>query len=350
MGQKNDVRRLSREAQEVLRKRVVMAVEKKGMLQTEAVRVFDVSLSSITQWVRKYRKEGLRALDKQVQGRPKQSGKLKGHEAAWVVRAITDKCPDQLKLPWGLWTREAVRALIERKFGLKLSISSTSRLLKKWGFTPQKPIRRALQRDPEAIKYWMRNTYPAIHKQAKVENAQIFWGDEMGVRSDDQVGRTYGRRGQTPVVTRTAKRFGCNMISAIANSGNCRFMIYEEAFTVDVFLKFTRKLIHNQDRKVVLIIDNHKVHHAKKVTEWLHTHKEKIQVYFLPPYAPELNPDELLNQDVKANASKHNKPANALQLKSALRSYLKKVQKLPQKVQSFFNKKELDYILSCQPT
>ena len=202
---KNDVRKLSREAQADLRKRVVAAVEEKGMLQTEAVRIFDVSLSAITKWVRAYREDGIGALDKKTQGRPKQSGKLKGWQSAWIVRAITDKCPDQMKLPWGLWTREAVRELIEREYGLKMSISSVSRLLKKWGFTPQKPIRRAIERNPEAIKHWMREEYPQIHKLSKNENAQIFWGDEMGVRSDDQVGRTYGRRGQTPVITPTIK-------------------------------------------------------------------------------------------------------------------------------------------------
>ena len=346
---KNDIRKLSRETQADLRKRVVVAVEERGMLQTEAVRIFGVSLSAITKWVRAYRAEGLRALDKKRQGRPKQTGILKGWQSAWVVRTITDKCPDQLKMPWGLWTREAVGALIYREYGIKMSVSSVSRLLKKWGFTPQKPIRRALERDPQAIKVWMREEYPKIHQLSKSEKATIFWGDEMGVRSDDQVGRTYGRRGQTPVIPKTGKRFGCNMISAIANSGNCRFMVFEESFTIDVFLKFLTRLIANQPRKVFLIVDNHKVHHAKKVQAWIQEHHDQIRLFFLPPYAPELNPDELLNQDVKANASRHKKPSSSDQLKKNLRSYLKTIQKLPAKVQNYFKKKEVAYTLIPAP-
>jgi transposase len=340
---KFDGRKLGRDAQEAIRQKVINAVVEKGISQKEAVKIFDVTQSAITKWMRAYRKSGVRGLKKKVQGRPKESGKLKGWQSAWLVRVITDKCPDQVKLPWGLWTREAVRQLIEREYGLKMSISSVSRLLKKWGFTPQKPIRRAIERNPEAIKKWMREEYPAIHALSKEQKAQIFWGDEMGIRSDDQVGRSFGRRGQTPVIPKTAKRFGCNMISAISNSGNCRFMVFEESFTIDVFMKFLKKLILNQERKVFLIMDNHKVHHAKKIQAWVKLHSDKIQLFFLPPYAPELNPDELLNQDVKANASRHKKPSNAEQLKKAVRSYLKSIQKLPRKVQNFFNKKEVSY-------
>lgn len=339
-----DARKMSRDAQEALRKRVVYAVIEQKMSQMDASRIFQVSRVAIFKWLRLYKASGTKSLNKKHQGRPKQSGKLKGWQSAWVVRTITDKCPDQLKMPWGLWTREAVRELISREYGIKLSVSSVSRLLKKWGFTPQKPIRRAIERNPEAIKKWMREEYPKIHQLAKVEKAQIYWGDEMGVRSEDQVGRTYGRKGQTPIIPKTAKRFGCNMISAIANSGNCRFMVFEESFTIDIFLKFLRRLTLDQDRKVFLIVDNHKVHHAKKAQAWLQKYQDQIRVFFLPPYAPELNPDELLNQDVKANSIKHKRPTNVDQLKTAIRSYLKTIQKLPAKIQNYFKKDEVAYI------
>ena len=174
-----------------------------------------------------------------------------------------------------------------------------SRLLKQWGFTPQKPIRRAYERNPDAISYWVKTTYPKIQKQAVKEGAVIHWGDEMGVKNTDQVGRSFSKQGQTPVVSNTTKRFKCNMISTVTNSGSARFMTFEDSFTIDVFLKFLRKLIYKQDRKIFLILDNHRVHHAKKTKKWLEKHTDQIELFFLPPYAPELNPDELLNQTVK---------------------------------------------------
>ena len=342
---KADARKLTRDAQEALRKRVVIAVEKKGVKQLDAVEIFDVSLSAITKWVKVYRRYGLAGLSKKRQGRPKESGKLKGWQASMIVRSIKDKCPEQLKMPWALWTREAVQQLIKDKFDIEVSISSVSRLLKKWGFTPQKPIYRAYERNPQIIDHWMKTEYPIIHNSAKEEGAEIHWGDEMGIRSEDQVGRSFGKRGHTPVVkSASGKRFRCNMISSIANNGHCRFMIFEESFTIDVFLKFLRKLIYKTDRKIYLIIDNHRVHHAKKVTKWTEKHSEKIQLFFLPPYAPELNPDELLNQDVKANATKKNRPKSVKELKMRLRSYLNSIQKKPQKVKNYFKAKQVSYI------
>jgi hypothetical protein len=247
-------------------------------------------------------------------------------------------------MPWILWSREAVRQLIVDKFQIELSISSVSRLLKKWGFTPQKPIYRAYERNPKAIARWMTEEYPKIHRQAKKEKAEICWCDEMGVRSDDQVGRSFGRRGQTPVIAASGKRFKCNMISAITNAGNSRFMVYLEDFGVNVFIDFLRRLIMKAPRKIFLITDNHRVHHARKVHQWLAKHTDKIAIFYLPAYAPELNPDELYNQDVKANTIKRQRPQNAGELKSLLRSYANSVQKKPAKIRNFFDASGLAYI------
>lgn len=312
MASKTDARKLNRDAQEALRQRVILAVFEDKMPQKEAVKVFRVSQAAISKWVKVYKAKGLKGLNKKKQGRPRSSGKLAGWQAAWVVRTISEKCPEQLKMPWG--------------------------------FTPQKPIRRAYQRNPKVISKWMREEYPKIHKQAKKENAQIFWGDEMGVKSTDQVGRSFGRRGQTPVVQTSGSRYSCNMISAISNAGSCRFMVFKERFTVVVYLKFIRKLLHKQDRKVFLIVDNHRVHHAKKVQAWLQKYQEKIAVFYLPPYAPELNPDELLNHDVKANSFKHSRPRSENELKRAVRSFMYATQKMPSKVANYFKKSELRYI------
>ena len=342
--EKTDARKLSRDAQEALRQRVIMAIADGGMKQKEAVKVFKVSQAAISKWMKVYKKSGLRGLAKKRQGRPKQSGKLAGWQASWVVRTITDKCPDQLKLPWGLWTRECIKELIKIKYGIQLSISSVSRLLKKWGFTPQKPIRRAYERNPKVISKWMTETYPEIHAQAKKEGGVIHWGDEMGVKNTDQVGRSFGRKGQTPVVPNTTKRFKCNMISTVTNNGNSRFMIFEDSFTIDIFLKFLRKLTYKQDQKIFLILDNHRVHHAKKVQKWLEKYVGKIALFYLPPYAPELNPDELLNQTIKQKIKHKAVSTNQKQFKNNVSSCVKSIQKSSHTIKSFFLKPELLYI------
>ncbi len=341
--QKTDARKLTRDGQETLRIRVVKAITSNKVTWVEATEIFSVSFAAIGKWMKINREQGINGLKKKKQGRPKGGGKLKGWQASWISRSIIDKCPDQLKLPFMLWTREAVQQLIKDKFDIEYSLPTISRLLKRWGFTPQKPIRFAYERNDQKITHWVKTEYPEIKKQAQKENAEIHWGDEMGIRSDDQVGRSFSKKGETPVIKKTGKRFKCNMISTVSNTGKNRFMIYQESFTVEVFLKFLRRLIYKSDRKIYLIVDNLKVHHAYKVQDWLEKHKDKIQIFYLPPYAPELNPDELLNQDVKSNANKHKRPKNIEQLKKSLKSYMFKIQKSPNKITNFFKKKEVAY-------
>jgi transposase len=341
--EKTDARKLSPEAQEVIRKRAIILLNR-GKKEREVCEIFGVSRVALHKWKVKYKKGGVAALNKIQQGRPKQSGKLKGWQASWVVRTITDKCPDQLKLPWGLWTRECVKELIKWKFDIELSTSSVSRLLKKWGFTPQKPIRRAYERNPKVVSKWMMETYPKIHAQAKKQGAVIHWGDEMGVKNTDQVGRSFSRRGKTPVIPNTTKRFKCNMISTVTNTGTSRFMIFEDSFTIDVFLNFLRKLTYKQDQKIFLILDNHRVHHGKKTKKWLAKYTDKIELFFLPPYAPELNPDELLNQTIKQRLKHRPISRNQKQFKRTISSCVKSLQKSSGIIKRFFDKAELAYI------
>jgi len=343
--EKTDARKLSRDAQELIRKRAVILLNK-GKKEREVCEVFGVSRVALYKWKKAYKQGGMSSLSKKKQGRPTESGKLKGWQASYVVRTITDKCPDQLKLPWGLWTRECVQELIRLKFDIELSISSVSRLLKKWGFTPQKPIRRAYERNPKAVAYWMKETYPEIQSRAKQEGAVIHWGDEMGVKNTDQVGRSFSRQGKTPVVSSTTKRFKCNMISTVTNSGNARFMIFEDSFTIDIFLTFLRKLIYKQDQKIFLILDNHRVHHAQKTKKWLKKYADQIELFFLPAYAPELNPDELLNQTVKQRLKHRPVPRSQKQFTKTISSCVKSLQKSKQIISNLFNKPELAYIQS----
>ena len=260
-----------------------------------------------------------------------------------MVRLITDRCPDQVKLPFVLWTREAVRDLIARRCGVRLSVWTVGRYLRRWGFTPQKPLRRAYERDPDAVRRWLKKAYPAIQAWARREQATIFWGDETGMRSDHQAGRSWGRRGRTPVVPGTGKRFRCNLISAITNRGKLAFMVFGRTFTAAVFVAFLRRLLRHTERKVFLIVDEHPVHGAAAVARWVERHHPRLRLFFLPGYSPDLNPDELLNQDVKTNAVGRQRPRDKGELMGNVRRYLWSTQRRPAKVRRYFHHPSVRY-------
>jgi transposase len=293
-----DARSLSPQAQEALRRRAVAAVEG-GMSYVDTARTFGVHRNVISHWHRAWKVNGDGALTGQPRGR-KAGIQLKGWQAAAVVRVVTDKNPDQLHLPFYLWTREAVQSLILRKYKIRLSRWTVGRYLKRWGLTPQKPARKALEQNPVEVRRWLNEEYPAIRRRAMREKACIYWGDQAGFRSDHVVGRSYAPRGRTPTVVKTGKRFGCNMMSALTNQGHLAFRVFRGRFTTDVYLDFLQRMIRQADRKVFLIVDRHPVHLAKRVAAWLDQHADAITVFYLPPYSPELNPDEYLNHDVKA--------------------------------------------------
>lgn len=298
--------------------------------------------SQLAQGAPKRRRCGDAALKAHKRG-PKHQSRLAGHQAATIVRLITDRCPDQLKLPFALWTRDAVRELIETRYRISVSVWTVGRYLKHWGFTPQKPLRRAYEQDPEAVQHWLEYDYPAIRQQTRTERAQIHWGDEMGMRSDHQAGRSYGLKGHTPVIPGTGQRFGCNMISAVTNRGRLAFMVFKERFTGPVMIDFLRRLIKQNKQKVFLIVDGHPVHRSKRVKGWVHRHRKRIRLFFLPGYSPQLNPDELLNQDVKTNAVGRQRPKDQPGMMQQVRSYLRSTQRRPQVVKNYFKHKDVHY-------
>jgi transposase len=338
---KDDTRCLSPDAQDALRTRVIKAVVA-GMSQSEAGRVFGVSRQSINTWLKRYHERGHAGLRSRKRGRPARS-RLSAVQAATTVRVITKGCPDQLKLPFALWTRDAVRMYLKRRFGIGVSIWTVGRYLHDWGLTPQKPVRRAYEQNPKEVAQWLKHEYPVIRRMAKRDRAEIQWGDEMGMRSDQPVGRTWGRRGQTPVVMATGKRFRCNMISTITNRGNLKFMVFRERFTGRVFLMFLSRLIRQTKRKVYLIVDGHPVHKARRVKEFLRHHQEELRMFFLPAYSPELNPDELLNNDVKTNVVRRSRPHDLAEMVGNTRTYLRSTQRQPQVVRNFFLEEHAQY-------
>ena len=336
-----DTRRLSPDAQEHVRRRVVSAI-RGGMGKSVAARTFGVSRTSIDAWLAKVERGGTRALKSRARGRPRRS-RLVGWQAANVVRLIEGGCPDQLRLPFALWTREAVRQLLADRFDVHVSIWTVGRYLANWGLTPQKPLRRAYEQHPAAVKRWLKKEYPAIHSAARREKAEIHWGDEMGLRSDHQTGRSYSRRGRTPVIPGTGRRFGCNMISTVTNRGRLTFMVFKERFTGPVCMRFLRRLVRHRGRKVFLIWDGHPVHRSAAVRRWLDANRRRIRMFFLPGYSPELNPDEYLNNDVKSNAVGRQRPADQWEMIAQVRSYLRQTQGRPEIVRNYFNHEDVAY-------
>lgn len=342
MGRKTkDARSLSASAQETLRRKAVKAI-KAGRKQKEIAKLFGVTEQAICKWMKRYREGGTKRLKARKRGRPSVA-KLLPRQAAQIIKIIISRYPEQVRLPFYLWIRQAVVMLIEKKFGIYLSLWTIGRYLKGWGFTPQKPVRRAFEQNPKKIKRWLKNEYPAIRKEARREKAEIHWGDEMGLRSDHAVGRSYGLRGRTPVIPGTGQRFGCNMISSITNRGKLRFMVFQNRFTAIVFLMFLKRLVRQMKRKVFLIVDRHPAHRAKKVQKWLTTHAKQIKLFYLPPYSPELNPDEMLNNDVKSNAVGRRRPHTHEEMIQNVRRHLYTCQRKPELVKNYFQEEHVRY-------
>lgn len=339
---KKDARSLSQDAQEITRIRAVEAVLN-GETHDEVAKRFKVTRQAVTIWMAKYRRGGFAKLKKGQRGRRKEEKKLKPHECATVVHMIVSGCPDQLKLPFALWTRAAVAELIRQRYGIELSLNTIGRYLKDWGMTPQKPAKRAYEKNPTVVKRWLEEVYPKIEMEAKTADAEIHFGDETGIRSDHQAGTSYGKRGKTPIIFATGKRFSFNMLSTLNKRGKLRFMFYKEKFTGKVFIRFLKRLILSTDKKVFLIVDSHPVHVCKEVKAWTTAHEKEIRLFFLPPYSPELNPDELLNQDVKSNAVGRKRARQLKELMRNVRSHLMKKQKDPRKVMCFFQHPSVAY-------
>lgn len=336
-----DARQLPPTAQADLRRKAVAAV-RAGQSKTEVARLFGVARQTVHTWVNAYQEGGAAALKARRRGR-RPGKRLSGKQAAVIRRRIRDRHPNQLKLPFYLWTREAVGELIAREFGIEVSVWTVGRYLGDWGFTPQRPARRAWEQNPKAVRRWLREEYPAIRKQARAAKAEIYWEDEMGLRSDHAAGRSYAPRGQTPAIPTSGNRFGCNLVSAITNRGRLYFSVFRGSFTTKVFLEFLRRLVKQVKRKVFLILDGHPVHRARAVTHWLARHTERIRVFRLPPYSPELNPDEYLNQDVKTNAAGRQRPRDADEMMGNIRGYLRSTQRQPALVVNYFHAESVRY-------
>jgi transposase len=327
-----DARRLKHNELTELRKRGVFAVQE-GQQAVLVAKVLGIQKSTLFGWLARYRRGGWSALDARKRGgRPP---KLTAKMLEWIYETVM-KDPRQLEFPFALWTSAMVAELIWRKFDIRLSKASVCRLLNQLGFSPQRPLWRAFQRDGELVEKWVREEYPKIRTLARKEDADIFFADEAGVRSDYHSGRTWATRGQTPVIATTGARFSCNMVSAISPRGSMRFMLVEGKFTADVFVEFLKRLLHNWPRTVFLIVDGHPVHKSAAVSKFVASTEGKLRLFRLPPYSPELNPDEQVWNHLKNHRVGKQPISGPDHLKQMVRSHLRRIQKLPSLVRSFF--------------
>lgn len=337
-----DTRKLEPAAREQLRKTAVR-MHRQGMKQATIAETLGVRRSTITIWIGKARNgEGTK---ESKRGRSVGEFRvLTAEQEDRIRKDIVDKTPDQMKLSFALWNANAVRAYIKQSFLADVPIRSVRRYLSRWGFTPQRPLKRALEQKPEAVKKWLETDYPAIAARAKLEGAEIYWGDETAVSSVEHYPRGYAPKGQTPVlVLSQSKRERINLISAVTNRGAMRFMLYRENMTSEVLIRFMQRLIKDAGRKVFLVLDNLRVHHSKVVQAWLEEHREEIEVFFLPSYSPELNPDEFMNGDLKMKMSSSEPTRGGEQLKKKVVSHLRSIQSQPHRVRSYFKAKPIAY-------
>jgi transposase len=344
-----DGRSLSDEVLEAFRLRALHARER-GYAVVDIAAILGVREETVSRWCVKFEQGGEASLPGDRTGRPVGSGRLLDAEQEQTIQRLIDtKAPQELDIPSALWTRAAVADLIKQQTGQRLPIRTVGEYLNRWGYTPQKPVRKAYKQVPEKVAEWLDETYPEIERRAAKEDAEIHWGDETGVRSTCQHSRGYARPQNTPELTLPGTRFSVNMISTVTNQGKVRWMIYEGKMNAALFIVFLGRLIAGASKKIFLIVDNLSVHEAQAVEAWLADKKDKIEVFYLPKYAPERNPDEYLNCDVKGNINTDGLPKDRQELKSKLHRFMQKLSKLPKRVASYFKHKYILYAADPQP-
>jgi transposase len=338
---KDDARKLDHTTLEALRIRAVGLVQK-GESPEVVGKALGLNRTTIYDWLALYRRGGWDALKaKPVPGRPP---KLSGKQMQWIYDTVTQKNPLQLQFEYALWTREMIAAVIKSKFKIKLSAASVGRLLAQMGITCQKPLHQAIERNEALVQKWLKTEYPKIKKMAQIQGAEIYFGDAAHIRSDHHAGRTWGKKGETPVVLSTGSRHGMSLISAITSRGKMRFMIIEKgSVNSDVFITFLKRLMIGSKQPIYLIVDGGTAHRSKKTRAFVETLGGQLKLFLLPPYAPDRNPDELVWKHLKADTVGRIVTTSKADFKSNVVSSMRSLQKNPKKIRSFFQKPSLQY-------
>ena len=344
---KQDARKLEPAAQYELRKQVIRAY-RRGRNRVQISAEVGLSYPAVCQIVKRFRgsqEKSVSILSPRKRGRRDgEDRKLTPDQEGAIQRLICEKRPEQLKMEFALWNRAAVMQLIEREYGIRLSVRGVGNYLQRWGFTPQKPIKKAYEQRPEAVQKWLDEEYPAIAQRAGVEGAEVHWGDETALVNTDVRGRSYAPVGKTPVAYVVGgTRQKLSMIATVTNQGKARWMIIDEAFNSDKLIEFLKALIKDAKRKVFLILDNLRVHHSKPVKAWLEENREMIEVFYLPSYSPELNPEERLNADLKHAIGAKVPARTKIKLKAAANDHMIMLENTPERVKSYFQDPRVKY-------
>jgi len=342
-----DLRKLNNDELYTVRKQVVR-LKKQGKKGPEIEEITGVYQTRISQIWKAYQAEGMAGIKPEKSGRKKDSGRrLTSEEEKEIRTVIISKNPEQMKLQGCLWTRAKICSYIKRVYKKSIVPQVISRYLKRWGLTCQRPTKRACGQDIARIEKFKNEEYPMIAKRAKAEKADIYWGDETGVDNRENFERGFAEKGNPPVLPLPTKKERVSMISAITNQGSVRFMVYEQTMNQQLLIDFMKRLVKDSPRKVFLILDNLRVHHGKIVAAWLAENKDRIEVFFLPPYSPEINPDEYLNHALKQDVHSNDLPRNKKDIKRKIHSFMRRLQHGKDKVKAFFNHKCVVYCSSA---
>ena len=331
-----DTRQLSDDILEALRLRALRACER-GFTQSDVADVLGVAPETVCRWWVAYSAGGLGAIPHERTGRPQGSGAALSDEQAERARQIIDaKSPADLGIASPLWSRHAIGELIRKECGVVLAVRTVGEYLRRWGYTAKKPARHARKQDPEEVRQWLEHTYPALKVRARKERAEIHWCDETGVVADHCSGYGYARVGQRATMEVPDPHIGINMVSSITNEGTVRFMTYPGTMTGKRFIVFLSRLLRGTTGKIFLVVDRLKAHQSGVVKEWVATHADRLEVFELPRRAPERNPDEYLNNDVKGAMTEGGLPDSKPALRARLQHLMRKIGHLPKHVVSYF--------------
>jgi transposase len=338
-----DARELSDEVLEALRLRALRGCEL-GFTECELADLLGVARETVSRWWSAYADRGVQALPHGRRGRPQGAGRLLTEaEGAHIQSLLRTHSPEELDIAAPLWTRRAVGELIRKEYNRFLAARTVGRYLRRWGFTVKRPRRRARDQDPEEVRQWLEETYPAIAARAEGEGAEIHWCDEVGVAADQQPARGYAPRGEPAREDVPDRHIRASQISTITNAGKVRFMTYTETMTAALFLVFLGRLLRSTTGKVFLIIDRLRAHKTPAVAAWLAAHAERIEVFYLPRYAPERNPDEYLNNDLKSQVHAGGLPHTKAEVRSHIQNFMRRLLHLPEHVMNYFQHPSVQY-------
>jgi transposase len=327
---------LSDEVLEALRLRALRGCEL-GFSEADIADLLGVSRETVSRWWSAYTTGGLDALPSDRTGRPRGSGRtLTDEQARSIQRQVDSRSPEDLGIPSPLWSRRAVRDLIRKELGISMPVRTVGEYLRRWGYTAKRPRRHAREQDPEEVRHWLEEAYPALENRAKKEGAEIHWCDETGVAADEHPRYGYAREGHPARIEVPDRHIRMNLISAISSAGTVRFMTYKGSMNAALFVVFLGRLLRTTARKIFLIVDRLRAHETDTVRNWVAARKDRIEVLPLPRRAPERNPDEYLNNDLKGNVNEAGLPESKEELRSRIRSFMRRLFHWPEHVRSYF--------------